>query len=97
MYTRCYVIGSGAIRDCLGQVPISAYRKLSHYPGLSSLAQPTRKVFSFADAVGSIVPTCGIASNLFMRTRPRHGKIKASTKKMSQMSRAVWHSPSCAL
>jgi len=36
-----------------------------------------------------MVPTRGIASNFFMRIRPRHGRIKASTKKMSQMSHGI--------
>jgi hypothetical protein len=37
----------------------------------------------------SIVPTCGIASNFFIRIRPRHGRITPSTKKMSQMSHGI--------
>jgi hypothetical protein len=30
-----------------------------------------------------------MASNFFMRIRPRHGRIKPSTKKMSQMSHGI--------
>jgi hypothetical protein len=39
--------------------------------------------------VGSIVPTCDIASNLLMRTRPRHGKIKEHEKDEPDVPRGL--------
>src|SRR5260370_42356954 len=37
----------------------------------------------------SVVLTRGSASNFFVRTRPRHGRITPSTKKISQMSQGI--------
>jgi hypothetical protein len=36
-----------------------------------------------------MVLTVGLASNFFMRTLPRHGRITPSMKKISQMSQGI--------
>ena len=41
------------------------------------------------NASRSVELTCRMASNFFMRTRPRHGRITPSTKNISQMSQGI--------